>query len=67
MDDDSTFAVVIRFRRPTSRRRLLASASAKCRRCEALHKDTPAVMPKIKDAPCPSGYFASGDACKALH
>jgi len=22
---------------------------------------------EIKNGPCPSGYFASGDACKALH
>jgi hypothetical protein len=35
--------------------------------CEALHKDTPAAMPKIKGAACPSGTFASGDSCKALH
>jgi hypothetical protein len=34
--------------------------------CEALHKDTPAAMPKIKGAACPSGHFASGDSCKAF-
>ena len=34
--------------------------------CEAIHKDTPHAMPKIKDAPCPSGYFSSGDSCKAF-
>ena len=34
--------------------------------CEAIHKDTPAAMPKIKGAPCPSGTFASGDSCKAF-
>ena len=41
--------------------------------CEALHKDTPAAMPKmpaampkIKGAACPSAYFASGDSCKAF-
>jgi hypothetical protein len=34
--------------------------------CEALHKDTLAAYPKIKGAPCPSGTFASGDACKAF-
>jgi len=33
--------------------------------CEAIHRDTPAAMPKIKGAPCPSGTFASGDSCKA--
>jgi hypothetical protein len=35
--------------------------------CEALHKDTPAAMPKIKGTSCPSGYIASGDSCKAPH
>ena len=34
--------------------------------CEAFHDDTPRAMPKIKSAACPSGYFASGDACKAF-
>jgi hypothetical protein len=34
--------------------------------CEALHKDTPAAMPKIKGASCPSGYFANGGACTAF-
>jgi hypothetical protein len=29
--------------------------------------ETPAAMPKIKGAPCPSGTFGSGDACKGLH
>lgn len=39
-------------------------ASGNC--CEALHKDTPRAMPKIKGAACPSGYFASGGSCKAF-
>ena len=34
--------------------------------CEALHRDTPHAMPKIEGKACPSGYFASGDACKAF-
>jgi hypothetical protein len=33
---------------------------------EALHRDTPHAMPKIEGKACPSGYFASGDACKAF-
>jgi hypothetical protein len=33
--------------------------------CEALHKDTPTAYPKIKEAPCPSGTFSSGDYCKS--
>jgi hypothetical protein len=37
-------------------------ATGRC--CEALHKDTPFAMPKIKGAACPSGTFQSGDACK---
>jgi hypothetical protein len=35
--------------------------------CEALHKHAPIAYPKIKDAPCPLGTFASGDYCKAFH
>jgi hypothetical protein len=32
--------------------------------CEALHGDTPRAYPKSKGVACPSGTFASGDACK---
>jgi hypothetical protein len=35
-------------------------------KCEALHADTPRAYPKIKGAACPSGTFASGDACEEL-
>jgi len=35
-------------------------------KCEALHKDTPHAIPKIKGAACPDGYFTSGDYCKAF-
>jgi hypothetical protein len=34
--------------------------------CDPIHNDTPSAMPKIKGAACPSGTFASGDACKAF-
>lgn len=39
-------------------------ASGDC--CEALHKETPNAIPKIRGAACPSGYFASGGSCKAF-
>jgi hypothetical protein len=35
-------------------------------KCEALHHDTPRAIPKIDGRTFPSGYFASGDACKAF-
>ena len=35
-------------------------------KCEALHEDTPAAMPKIKGSACPSGFYASGHACKSF-
>ena len=34
--------------------------------CEALHRDTPYAMPKIKGAACPTGFFASGESCRKL-
>ena len=39
-------------------------ASGRC--CEALHKDSPYAMPKIRGAACPAGFFESGGSCEKL-